>query len=609
VIDDIVNPPMLISPVQIAEEVASPVLFDWTSIQNAESYQIQVSTNLSNWTVDNGFTTSNNASSSVPVNALTDTVSGFVWTDGASGTFGSITPNTTYYWSVRVFVPGLGASVYSHPRTFTTTSDQNLPQTDFNLNIWETSSVNIHFDDYDDFQVNNRFVNISDYNGTEWRANSQNGYFTEHFSAGLNTDWSILSGTWAVNNSVLIQSDESITNPNIYSDVAQDSGFVYMYNWKMKINQNASNNRAGIFIMCDNPEMTYRGNSYMVYFRLDDNSCQLYKGSETDITLLSDDICTVLPDTWYDYKLLYNTITGLLQAYQNDVIVSEWTDPAPIRNGIAISLRTGSSNVEYDDFIVFKSRTENETYTVGTNGDFRYQNPDINTPAGRIMSVINDFGNNISAITTNYQNIDWSSPDAIGYVSDGLSSDNDTSSSIAVLSANWGQSLDTQSGIDGYYYSVGTSSGNNDIVNWTDGDIINEIVIDNMQLMIDSTYYFSVKAKNSAGLFSVVSFSDGITILDLLSHEYLKNKNDLMAYPNPACKGSSICILEKNGFNEDSEVSLININGEKIMPVITRKNDKYLLLNTELLNTGIYILTIKNSDKQKFIKLIITELN
>jgi len=608
VLEDAVYPPIPIFPMQIAENVASPVQFDWTSITGADNYRIQVSTSSSGWTATDGFTNSTTATASIPVNATTDTVSAFLWTDGAIGTFGTPTPNTTYYWTVRVNVPGQGTSVYTNPRTFTTTTDLNLPQTDFNLNIWASTDFNVHFDDYDNYLVNYRFVNISDFNGIEWRANSTKGYFTDHFNSAIHADWTALSGTWTISSQSLLQTDESITNPNIYAPVTQDSGFVYMYNWKMKIEDNTSNNRAGIFIMCTDPTQTYRGNSYMVYFRSDDNTCQIYRGTPTAIPLETDDACTVNAGTWYDYKVIYNTVTGEIKAFQNDVLVSNWTDPDPVRNGVAVSMRTGSSNVSYDDILVYKSRTEDELFTIGSNGDFRYDNPDIYTPAGRILSVINDFGDNFSSVTSHYQNIDRSEPSAISFVNDGLISDEDTTGSNSSLSASWASSTDANSGVEGYYYAIGTSAGNDDIYTWTDGgDIISDISLNSLPLVYNTTYYYSVKAINGAGLFSSITSSDGILVLDLTSLNFTNEKQNLQAliYPNPVRQNGLLNIDFSSKPTENVQIAIFDIYGKEVYKLNSTNGQKKISIPVSSFGKGVYEVVIRNGFLIKNCKVVV----
>ncbi len=96
-----INPPTIIAPVNYAYNVARPIRFDWSSISNANNYRINVATSRT------GFDPGGNPMFPNPVlNTTTGTTSRYTWS-GA-------TPGTTYYWAVRVSVPGQTATTTIH---------------------------------------------------------------------------------------------------------------------------------------------------------------------------------------------------------------------------------------------------------------------------------------------------------------------------------------------------------------------------------------------------------------------------------------------------------------------------------------------------------------
>jgi len=153
---------------------------------------------------------------------------------------------------------------------------------------------------------------------------------------------------------------------------------------KMKISGSGSARRAGIYIFCDEAEYEQRNNAYMVYFRADDNKCQIYKSVADEITLMTNDVCTVNADVFDDYKVIYDPEIGQIDAFINNVLVSTWTDPTPIQSGNSVSLRTGAANVYYDQFSVYKSRSDQAEIVLGEDGDIRYLNTNPESPAGMI---------------------------------------------------------------------------------------------------------------------------------------------------------------------------------------------------------------------------------
>jgi len=68
-----------------------------------------------------------------------------------------------------------------------------------------------------------------------------------------------------------------------------------------------------------------------------------------------------------------------------------------------------------------------------------------------------------------------------------------------------------------YQYAIGTTQGEegNDIVDWTSVDSdTREVTVTDLELTVGQIYYFNVKARNDADLWSDVASSDGITVLN-----------------------------------------------------------------------------------------------
>ena len=92
-----------------------------------------------------------------------------------------------------------------------------------------------------------------------------------------------------------------------------------------------------------------------------------------------------------------------------------------------------------------------------------------------------------------------------------VTDDGATTNYISTLHAVW-TAQDPQTGISEYQYAIGTSSGGTDVVNWTSCGAQAEITKTGLSLVTGRTYYFSVKAKNSVGLWGGIGTTDGITL-------------------------------------------------------------------------------------------------
>jgi hypothetical protein len=225
---------------------------------------------------------------------------------------------------------------------------------------------------------------------------------------------------------------------------------------------------------------------------------------------------TVNAGQWYDWKVIFDRITGEIDVYQDNTFVGSWTDPSPYSTGGYVSFRSGNSNWQINNFKVYRSRYSNTPVTVNVGNcascDIRYQNINPTTPAGRVKSIVRDSADNLSSVAYQDVNVDWTAPNPIDTVNDGIAADIDLSISPTDLAANWSPSNDTNSGLARYYYALGTTAGDSDVVAWTSNWGYDTIGLTGLPLVTGQWYYFSVRAENGAGLITQTYTSDGVLV-------------------------------------------------------------------------------------------------
>lgn len=383
---------------------------------------------------------------------------------------------------------------------------------------WINNDFTAIFDDTDSgCGISRRFYQVLEYDGNNWRANTNNGFFGDNFDVLNNEIWTISTGDWNISNANLIQSNEAISNTNIYAPLNQTLSNSYLYQFYAKVEGSGTNKRFGFHFFSDDGSLSERGNSYFIWFRVDGQSLQFYKVTDNTFSLVetvSDVITTA--GQWYDFKIVYDRITGEILVYRDDILLGSWTDPAPYStNGDYISFRTGNCQMHINELKVYRTRYPEATITVGeeNSNDIRTQNTDINTPAGKIKSIIADDYENLSVIAHHNLNIDRTPPQDIPYVNDGISEDIDETNSGTELSANWGESYDVNSGITAYWYAIGSEPGTSDIADWTNNGLNTSVTHSGLNLTSGETYFYTVKAENTAGLFSNTSGSNGQTVI------------------------------------------------------------------------------------------------
>ena len=93
-----------------------------------------------------------------------------------------------------------------------------------------------------------------------------------------------------------------------------------------------------------------------------------------------------------------------------------------------------------------------------------------------------------------------------------LDEDIDWQSSTTSILVSWTGNDTRSREIASFDYSIGTSIGGTDVVEWTSAGNSTQVSIEDLNLTIAETYYCNVRATDAAGNVSTVSTSDGVSI-------------------------------------------------------------------------------------------------
>lgn len=504
---------------------------------------------------------------------------------GTNSTSFSLTSTTP---SVTIRFKSDGAQVRTgFKAVWTCLQDNTNPTTQINApGGWITQNFVTNYTDADNAGgtgIEKSFYQPTYFNGIEWRANGLRGFFNDDFAtANINPDWTSAVGTWSIVSGALVQSDESSSNTNLFATVTQSLSNRYLYCFKAAITGTNTNRRAGIYIACDNPSLSQRGNSYMIWFRPDQSSIEFYKSVSNTIGLPTYSVpCTIAAGTTYDYKISYDRITGEIKVWQNNVFVGSWTDSSPHATGTAVSFRSGNSNFKIDDFKIFRSRAASTNVLVGpaNTNDLRNENLSPTTKAGKISSITKDNANNLSSIITQTLDVDWTKPVMTSVImKDGTGTDIDTTYIGTQLDLNYTAAKDTNSSIASYSFAIGTTAGAQNITPWTANGLSLSAIKTGLSLVNGQKYYIMVKARNGAGLVSDSIVSDGVLYLIATDLNEQTALNELSLYPNPT--------------NDIATLSLIPLNAEKVNYSIFDAQGKLIETKDLELSSGVNILQI-----------------
>ncbi len=237
------------------------------------------------------------------------------------------------------------------------------------------------------------FMLPANYNGQRWLANTSLGFFYDDFNeTGLSSMWTPAVGTWIQQGGTLVQGDENSTNSNLSALVTQFAGEVYVFHWKAKILTTGDNKRFGLHFFSSDGIQTNRGDSYLVWFRNytdRQDKVEIYRSENDQLNIpRAEGPIDIQDGQWYDCKVYFDSGSGLIEVFINDRLALRWKDDIlPFRKGAYISLRTGSSQVQFEDVRVYKQLpTSNPIITVGnkTTDMIRFKSSG-NQPAMRIF--------------------------------------------------------------------------------------------------------------------------------------------------------------------------------------------------------------------------------
>jgi N-acetyl-anhydromuramyl-L-alanine amidase AmpD len=478
-----------------------------------------------------------------------------------------------------------------------------------------TDDFTASFTDYDALSgIEKGYYQVLSMNGSSlWAGNQSKGFLGDNFDVLDTNIWKTgaLQGSWNLTSGMAVQTDENENNSNIYTKVDQSLSNRYLYHFRAKVEGAGTNRRFGFHYFADSGALENRGNSYFVWFRVEYKTLEFFKVVNDNFTGQQKIIgnITTVPGQLYDFKVIFDRITGKTDVFRNDTLLGSWTDPAPLTNGKYISFRSGNSKLSVDEIKVYRSRAASSLITVGSGAtdDIQSEDPSIGVSSAKIKSIVIDSASNISSIYFYDLNVDLSAPAAV-IVKDGQANDIDTTYTQGQLKANWTASSDVNSGIANYWYAIGTTSGGTNICSWTNNGNSTSVTKTGLTLIDGQVYYFSVKAENNAGLFSSITTSDGQLFLTSTSIEETNNPYSLTVSPNPS-KGLTTIYFDLPD-KENVNIAMFDYTGKMVLQITNRimqagSNKIDFDIKDKGLSSGVYFVRFSTKDRSVTLKLVV----
>lgn len=456
---------------------------------------------------------------------------------------------------------------------YSCTLDSEAPVTNISLpQTWQTTNTTVDFTDTDDIGVAEHFWNASALLNNVWKGNDATGHVYDECSDI--TNWTIQNGSWVDNSGAILQNDEANGNTNTYIVAPLTGSDSYLFEWNGSIGGSGSTRRAGMHYMCSDLTLPNRGNSYFVWFRVDNDVIQLYEVTNDVFSVVASFPFVIDPDVTYNCKVAYSLVSGKMDVYVNDNFVGSWTDATPLNQSNGISLRSGNATFNVDKVAVYSGRSNNEILLVGPSGHFYTDNPSPVEKAGMIQSIVIDAAHNLGHSEQTFD-VDVSFP--LVTIPTETTTDIDTLLNTNSLELANLVAIDTNSGIAAHTVWIEESSGT--IILPTISVTSNSMFEILNGLTNGQLYYIKTFASNGAGLISDTLSSDGFIYISTAETSFILDESPSL-WPNPA-----VDIVHLS--NIDPGVLLIyDLQGTIVKKIDVHSNETEFKINE--LSSGVY---------------------
>ncbi len=256
----------------------------------------------------------------------------------------------------------------------------------------QTDDFMVNFTDNDNVGVTRRYYQVLEKYGSSFLANRRKGFFNENFDQDFGV-YDKGAGSWSVTDGRLMQTNTTSDNTLWSSYLIQDSGLPYLYEFAAKLTSTTGPRKFGIHIMSSDGTLSQRGNSYLIWFSGEDNKVRIYE-TVNNVLYFRAIADVSLDNNWAKYRVTYSPAYGVLQIWKNNEYLLNWTDSSPINSGVAISLRTNKTAIEFDDLKVYKYRDGSSVLVTAGASD---NTKDLRTTSGKIKSMVRDDAGNWSS--------------------------------------------------------------------------------------------------------------------------------------------------------------------------------------------------------------------
>lgn len=396
------------------------------------------------------------------------------------------------------------------------TEDTLNPTTEilFDENNWITADFVAHFKDSDDVGLQYRFYQVIGQENGVWKANEHLGFLCDNFDRSLDTGLWHGDDSWQVSNNKLVQSSLSGVH-TLSAHLTGNASDVVLYDFYLSVGDSG---QCSFYFDCDEP-IDYRLDlcGYSVCFDKAHHTVCVYRVQNGISTLLaSNRQIYMTAGQSYLYRLVYDASEKRILLFRHSTLLMEVCGDQCVHSGRSTYMGFATENcaVAIDNVRVYRGRTDIVPLSVGAADTCLIRSQAVcGVSMCKLKSLVLDVSHKFSALEEKNLKVDYTPPVSRGTVKLDLVSSGALSQTLPQMTGCWSAFEDPHSGVQGYsYFIFVTNLFMKDTYKnvWTDVGL--QTGLSRRVPSRRTDLFVGVRAKNQAGLFSEVSYSNSVHI-------------------------------------------------------------------------------------------------
>lgn len=282
----------------------------------------------------------------------------------------------------------------------------------WNDSTWVVRDTVIRFVDESPAAIENCFYQVMEYDGSQWKADGQNGFLCNNFDAASSLiGWTSRSGQWGIVSGELQQSDATILQSQIAVPLNGLKSDAYLYDFYVKPMALLEQSSAVVtwFAVDDADNLQ---NGYALKILPNEHKLTVCKMADGNSTILAtcSDVYTSTNQS-YRYRIVHDRRSGIIKVFRHATLLCVVQDEHPLAAANHFVWQTERCAAAFDHLRVYRSRGDEVLLRVGRalGNDLRHQAAS-GAACAKLKSIVLDTANTFSSLVEKRLLVDFTPP-------------------------------------------------------------------------------------------------------------------------------------------------------------------------------------------------------